>query len=1412
MRGHLQNLGTRQGEVIPQLREQSLEVISLSLLLSIEGQESFAASGACLVIAHLLGSSRTNLTFSVYSRLYTLYTSVGCESLRNQLFELVMDPKLWLHERRVVRDWTQKLLGSVADIEIRRPFVWFLGAVASYAVGPAQKEARLALLEMAFALHHSTVSGTDVKALVAHILTAEEACDTLDLLAFLRRFLPLPEFAERVGEAGGALAALHFLLGKGGSIARVACETIVEAHRVGAVSGLDLIEHADIILHQLIDTNVTSSFLESMPEVPEFLPLRMWTALALGREALEGFVSDLAPADTQGAGEFWAIWPAVAYFRAPRGVREGLAKILASAPSPRGTWTTLEIVRRALGAEVDLLVSFLEQLREIGAPEFVEIAKHFILFGERPSHSLALEAAFARSPYAFVAVPAAVARPARRSRRNRYSLKKDLVPPPPTADSRYSPALTETALSILQTSSGPRASGAAPVPRRSSIYRVKVDAPRGIRPSMEAPLELGLSAAAFDGRIAALAGREWLDDFRLRLDARMCWLDIELAEHIAPQVELVRRYLDPHGTGRGRLEDREFGVAARQLLKRIIQFQGRSNQRALELFALATDTLRPLSATLVCDFSEAAAVRTTCCSKAWSRLWHQLALPDAAPWHRALTPGAIREVHFKRDRVLCGAGVPAKLKRNPKHDQHTAASIMREIGDKRDAIALAEHAKTELEERYADERLQLFEIDEDEGERDQGVGAGASCLLDLPCEFITVCGPTPGNFSVTRESLVFSRSDKTRVLPLNQVRDVLLRTRCHRPTAVEIFTTSGRAYFVNFGDVLALPVLRALRGVRMPALRTLQTEPFKAAFTASGATRDWVDGRISTFEYILRLNSGSGRTFNDVTQYPIFPWVLSDYTSATLDLTAQASFRVLAKPMGAQDADRLQQLMSKARVLSEMGEPFYLYSSGYSCPLSVYLWLLRVEPFTTLHIEMQSGKLDHASRQFSSIPSAWRLTTTNVNDYRELLPEFFADETFLENREGFDLGCVDGRSISEVKLPPWAASPIEFVYLNRKALESPIASSGLPAWIDLVWGERSRGEKARASDNVFQPLMYDVYREGMAAHERAEADGTQLNVGQIPPQLFDRPHPARAVRSATQRGIARVNSARVKQPRWAGVEIDANYVTVTTIAAAGAGTVARHAVAKLFTRGDPQVETIQREFLAFDECTRALIGPYLLGQPGDLWSVRLAQGAVELVQRRSAAILAASCDGEWLATANDDARVLVLEGGRLRVEIPTFTSRIVAVGLSVRWQLLVLAAAEGLFLYNLAGNFVRMVQCTRRPVAVLVTGGWGFILVYGVCNEGRHWLQLLTVNGDFVREVELSATVGFWTSTTSRDGFDFVSLSFDNGEFFRFEAFWLDLGAPRYSAGEPVLLIQRCEDLAFDLIVTWGGRIVFVSD
>jgi hypothetical protein len=79
----------------------------------------------------------------------------------------------------------------------------------------------------------------------------------------------------------------------------------------------------------------------------------------------------------------------------------------------------------------------------------------------------------------------------------------------------------------------------------------------------------------------------------------------------------------------------------------------------------------------------------------------------------------------------------------------------------------------------------------------------------------------------------------------------------------------------------------------------LKQDTFQAnsIFDLSNMTKKWQNGTISNFDYLMYLNFIADRTFNDLTQYPVFPWVISNYKSDTLDLGYRGNFRDLSNPM-----------------------------------------------------------------------------------------------------------------------------------------------------------------------------------------------------------------------------------------------------------------------------------------------------------------------------------------------------------------------------------------------------------------------------------------------------------------------------------------------------------------------------------
>ena len=56
--------------------------------------------------------------------------------------------------------------------------------------------------------------------------------------------------------------------------------------------------------------------------------------------------------------------------------------------------------------------------------------------------------------------------------------------------------------------------------------------------------------------------------------------------------------------------------------------------------------------------------------------------------------------------------------------------------------------------------------------------------------------------------------------------------------------------------------------------------------------------------------------------------------------------------------------------------------------LQVLYYLVRVEPFTTLSIQLQGGKFDHADRMFSNVTATWNGVLEDMSDVKELVCVF----------------------------------------------------------------------------------------------------------------------------------------------------------------------------------------------------------------------------------------------------------------------------------------------------------------------------------------------------------------------------------------------------------------------------------------
>jgi WD40 repeat protein len=417
-----------------------------------------------------------------------------------------------------------------------------------------------------------------------------------------------------------------------------------------------------------------------------------------------------------------------------------------------------------------------------------------------------------------------------------------------------------------------------------------------------------------------------------------------------------------------------------------------------------------------------------------------------------------------------------------------------------------------------------------------------------------------------------SNDEATRHWKWSEVISISKRRFLHRDVAIEVFFDDGRSYLLTAisnlarNDIHTRLITRAPHVVkpellanseiswRLDSLRNPEEAPqtlgsrFASAFSSVSShpiTKKWVKGEVSNFHYLMFVNTLAGRTFNDLTQYPVFPWVISNYKDTELDLTDRRNFRDLTKPIGIQNSQQELSIRERFNSFAEMGDTDHAFHYGthYSSAMTVASYLMRLQPFSAAFSLIQGGTWDHADRMFYSIHGAWESASEkNMADVRELTPEFFFLPDFLTNINGYDFGLrASGDRIDNVALPPWAkGDPAIFIEKQREALESPYVSQNLHHWIDLIFGYKQRGEAAIEAANVYHWTTYQgaIDLDSITDEkDRAQKISIINNFGQTPVQIFQRQHPPK---EAAASKLRKLDTAAESLHRLPGTLLEAN--------------------------------------------------------------------------------------------------------------------------------------------------------------------------------------------------------------------------------------------------------------------------------
>ncbi|XP_026553920.1 lipopolysaccharide-responsive and beige-like anchor protein isoform X3 [Pseudonaja textilis] len=484
--------------------------------------------------------------------------------------------------------------------------------------------------------------------------------------------------------------------------------------------------------------------------------------------------------------------------------------------------------------------------------------------------------------------------------------------------------------------------------------------------------------------------------------------------------------------------------------------------------------------------------------------------------------------------------------RNPLGSTHPEATLKAAIDHAPDEEDVLVKGKQSIKNRALgnqnSESEILLEVDDDnlssmeEKELENLTGPVSLCT---PAQLVAPCVVVKGTLSITSSEVYFEVDEEEPIFKkmdskilaytdglhgkwlFSEIRSVFSRRYLLQNTALEIFMANRVAVMFNFPDpatvkkvINCLPRVGIGTSFGLPQTRRISMATPRQIFKASNMTQRWQHREISNFEYLMFLNTIAGRTYNDLNQYPVFPWVITNYESEELDLTLPSNFRDLSKPIGALNPKRAAFFAERYETWEDDQVPKFHYGTHYSTATFALTWLLRIEPFTTFFLNLQGGKFDNADRAFSSVSRAWRNCQRDTSDIKELVPEFYYLPEMFVNFNNYNLGVMDdGTVVSDVELPPWAKTPEEFVRINRLALESEFVSCQLHQWIDLIFGYKQQGPEAVRSLNVFYYLTYEgaVNLNSIMDPMLREAVEAQIrSFGQTPSQVLIEPHPPRS--------------------------------------------------------------------------------------------------------------------------------------------------------------------------------------------------------------------------------------------------------------------------------------------------------------
>eukprot|EP00347_Sterkiella_histriomuscorum_P012473 403368442 len=352
---------------------------------------------------------------------------------------------------------------------------------------------------------------------------------------------------------------------------------------------------------------------------------------------------------------------------------------------------------------------------------------------------------------------------------------------------------------------------------------------------------------------------------------------------------------------------------------------------------------------------------------------------------------------------------------------------------------------------------------------------------------------------------------KEKIWHFQELEEIFKRRFLLVEQACEIFTKEKKSYLFNFFNPEQCSRFFNFLDRHKKLYGHLEIiEDSIKEFRELKIKENWLKGEITNQQFLLMINKYSGRSFNDLNQYPIFPWIIRDYHTESYDefkklVDKGEALRDLTKHIGVISEVKLQNAI---KTYNKDNDGYNLYGDqkhhmkfGYSNKMFTLAYLIRLEPFTDSFIQVNKN-LDNPDRLVQSIEHSFHSIESDAQNNSELTPEYFYLPEVFRNHNLNHFGSNrEGKSVNEVLLPKWCQNEHDFIRINREILDSKQVSLMLTFWVDLMFGAKQRKEEYY---NVFFQYAYEEYIKIKANRDemdRAKID-TIREFMQVPKKVF----------------------------------------------------------------------------------------------------------------------------------------------------------------------------------------------------------------------------------------------------------------------------------------------------------------------